>query len=156
MSYKVRNMPYRSPAPDVRLGLAVVECQHGRCQQGEHDVTIVPADRLVYASGGRRRAVGERYCRCCGERLAAGPVKSPRTCRGGALRRQRPAVCRPAVVAAPALLHGRVRVVGAVRVRSAASSKSYAIADRDRSPQVKRVIRHGLLEQVRLTAPACE
>ncbi len=72
-------MPYRSPAPDARLGLAVVELQRLRCERGEHDVSIVAADRVVYAPGGRQRAVAERYCRCCGERLAAGPEKSPRT-----------------------------------------------------------------------------
>jgi hypothetical protein len=80
VSYKVRNMPCRSPAPDARLGLAVVERERERQRlRCEHDVTVVAADRVVYAPGGRRRAVGERYCRCCGERLAAGSVKSPRT-----------------------------------------------------------------------------
>jgi hypothetical protein len=81
MSYKVRSMPYRQPAPDARLGCAVVELQRRGCKQGEHDVTIVPAEYVVYAPGGRRRAGGERYCCCCccGERLAAGPVRSPRT-----------------------------------------------------------------------------
>ncbi|MGO9753079.1 MAG: hypothetical protein ACLP22_16540 [Solirubrobacteraceae bacterium] len=75
-------MPYRAPAPDARLGIAVVERQRRRCEQGEHDVAVVPAGRVVYAPGGRRRAVGERYCRYCrycGVRLAAGSVQSPRT-----------------------------------------------------------------------------
>ncbi len=37
----------------------------GRCAAGEHDLTAVPADRVVYAPGGRRLATGSQYCRCC-------------------------------------------------------------------------------------------
>jgi hypothetical protein len=83
VSYKVRNMPYRPAAPDARLGVAVVELRHRRCEQGEHDVTIVPSGWVVYAPGCRRRRVGEHYCRCCGEALAAGPVRRPRTADDG-------------------------------------------------------------------------
>jgi hypothetical protein len=37
------------------LGLTVLELQRRHCEQGEHDAAIVPARRVVYASGGRRR-----------------------------------------------------------------------------------------------------
>jgi len=42
----------------------VLELQHRRCEQGEHDVAIVAASRVVYAPAGRRREVGDEYCRC--------------------------------------------------------------------------------------------
>ena len=76
-------MPYRRSAPDPRLGLTVLELQRRRCEQGEHDAAIVPASRVVYAPGGSRREVGEEYCRCCGETLAASPVRRPRTAENG-------------------------------------------------------------------------
>jgi hypothetical protein len=76
-------MPYRRPAADPRLGLTVLERQRRRCEQGEHDVPIVAAGRVVYTPGGRGREVGEQYCRCCGETLAAGPVRRPRTATDG-------------------------------------------------------------------------
>jgi hypothetical protein len=65
VSDKVGNMSYRRPVSDPRLGVTVLELQRRRCAQGEHDVAIVAASRVVYAPGGRRREVGDEYCRCC-------------------------------------------------------------------------------------------
>ncbi len=78
VSYKVRNRPRRG-RPDLGHAVLAVEMQRERCARGEHDPSGVPADRGVYAPGGRRRHVAEKYCRCCGRTLAADPDKRPRT-----------------------------------------------------------------------------
>jgi hypothetical protein len=64
VSYKTHST-WRPKAPDPALAWAAVEAQRNACARGEHDVTTVPEGRAVYAPGGIRRSVGQRYCRCC-------------------------------------------------------------------------------------------
>lgn len=78
MSYKAKST-YGPVAPDLRLGAAIVELQRRRCAAGEHDLALVPAGRVAYEPHGRRREIGEAYCRCCGATLASPRAKSART-----------------------------------------------------------------------------